>query len=248
MLSANEIQILSDAGFGQDVGQFIRSHTSKPIERTSPHAAFSGEAEKMAAISMPVSDGEEAEKLFDLIQPGLISRGHLAFWSKRHEQDGRRVGDELIVLRTDDDRDIIRYCQTDGANYDVTTADILDRLQEWRFASKFDIVGADHDFVMLKFTRLPERLCDFAAEVDAFCPDAAGQGVAVDPKFNTPTNLNAAAQLCPEVKVKPRDMPQEVLEQLGDEFLEMYLDDARKNVRLLALKLRKSKELFLWWD
>jgi hypothetical protein len=87
---------------------------------------------------------------------------------------------------------------TDGANYGVFAADIVEKLRVWEAISKFEVLGAGFDWVALRFTELPEDLCGFAAQVYELCPDTVEQGVGLVSIEQDPELHARARELCPE--------------------------------------------------
>jgi len=62
---------------------------------------------------------------------------------------------------------------TNGANYDLDTESILERLQTWEEESAFEVLDVGPANVTLRFGSLPKDLEAFAAEAYEFCPDLA---------------------------------------------------------------------------
>ena len=62
---------------------------------------------------------------------------------------------------------------TNGANYDLDTASILERLRTWEEEVSFEVLEIGPANVTLRFESLPDDLESFAAEAYEFCPDLA---------------------------------------------------------------------------
>ncbi len=84
--------------------------------------------------------------------------------------------DKIGILKGTDQYEILRVMHTDGNDYDISNEDVIERLKEWEKSSPFDIIGADNDWVEIKFKTLPKDLKAFVEEVNDFCPDALEQG------------------------------------------------------------------------
>lgn len=83
---------------------------------------------------------------------------------------------ELVcVLKSADKYDILRAFVTNGTNYDIDTKQIINKLTEWDKQYGIDIIGADGDWVEVKFEKTPQNTRKFAEEVYKFCPDAVEQ-------------------------------------------------------------------------
>jgi hypothetical protein len=85
--------------------------------------------------------------------------------------------DEVCVLQTQQvDLGILRYEQTDGINYDITTDSLVSVLLEWSKEFDLSITGASGDWVEASIGKEPKDWNEFAARVYAFCPDVVDQG------------------------------------------------------------------------
>jgi hypothetical protein len=158
-LSDDDRELAIEIGIDEAIISLVRAQTENgftPIE-SSPDA-FRG-------FSVAVKHGGEAESLMEAIVPGLAPLGCKAFWSERREPDGMKDTDEVLILKTDDPYAAVRLRGTDGANIDVFTDDIIERLQSWRAHCDLRVVGAARDWVAIKFDTLPEKICAFAEEV-----------------------------------------------------------------------------------
>ena len=83
---------------------------------------------------------------------------------------------ELVcVLKSADKYDILRAFVTNGTNYDIDTKQIINKLTEWDKQYGIDIIGADGDWVEVKFAKMPQDTRKIAEEVYKFCPDAVEQ-------------------------------------------------------------------------
>lgn len=61
--------------------------------------------------------------------------------------------------------------QTNAANYDLGTAEILAKLKAWEMLCGVRLIGAGFDWVQLDLVRLPADLDAFARDALDFCPD-----------------------------------------------------------------------------
>ena len=258
-LSPEEAALIRDVGFDDESCQILKEYAGSALERLSLQRG--GRLEDGPGICVAVNDGEEAERLMNVLREPLRSRGYRAFWSHRHGANGLMEGEELVVLRTTDPYALIRLLGTDGANYGISTGDIVARFDAWRELCEFDVVGASTSWVALQFSTLPKKLCEFAEEVYLFCPDTVEQGTGLWPERQGPERLRAATQLCPKISSRVAQRSLDMLSQIestAPEMAELAREMARlqndefspteMGVRLLALDLRDKKFLFLWWD
>lgn len=111
------------------------------------------------------SDEDEVSELSGSSFPGNGLDGGEA----RNDSAGG-VADLVAVL---DPYERMRDRGTSGANYDLDTESIIERLEEWDGDLSFDFVDVGSAHVTLRFHSLPPDLEDFAAEAYGFCPDLA---------------------------------------------------------------------------
>jgi hypothetical protein len=102
---------------------------------------------------------------------------------------------------------------------------------------------------------LPADLCSFAEDVYLFCPDSCDLNSGIGSKRKYTKEVRAAARaLCPavsesclqQISAKYRNGP--AADHLAPEFLDMLVQDAQWNVRLVAWELKQKMYLVFWWD
>ena len=186
--------------------------------------------------------------------PDVLERAHS---TERPKPDGRAGGGE--------DRRRLRADSAPphaGANYDVSTDDVVARLRQWETLCTFHVVGAAASWVALQFETLPEKLCAFAEDVYPFCPDTVTQGVGLARERDNPERFAVARALCPEISARVRTRSNDALAQIeamDPQAARQFRDllhaasalshpDEADGVRLLAEELRRRKCLHLWWD
>ncbi|MGH9748892.1 MAG: DUF4253 domain-containing protein [Candidatus Polarisedimenticolia bacterium] len=101
--------------------------------------------------------------------------GFRVFLSERQYGIGG-AADQVSVLRTTDPFDPLRAVGTNGANYDIGTDAVIERLKKWDAEFGLDLHGAGFDWVDGTFRRPPADMPGFAREVFEFCPDVVEQG------------------------------------------------------------------------
>ena len=77
---------------------------------------------------------------------------------------------------TTDPFDEIRKAGTNGANYDLDTDAIIERLTKWQSLCSFTAANAKGDAVDITFTTLPKDMDAFVRDLYEFCPDLVDQG------------------------------------------------------------------------
>lgn len=130
------------------------------------------------------------------------------------------------------DVDELRSKHTNGGNYDVTTEDIIARLQEWDTKYGIETSGIAHDSVIVSFKSVPEDTRALADEIYQFCPDT------VDQHFGCFEEMLDAME---ETGEEPDARVLELVEGIS-------FDDDDYGVVLLARALKRDKIIQLWWD
>jgi hypothetical protein len=256
-LNATENQLATVIGFDPFICGLVKrlagGHLQRLMATTEDH-----EEKEADGLSVAVQREDVGRIIADL-QPELLPRGYRAFWSERRAPNGRRQTDEVVVLKTTDSYQIIPIRRPDGANYGVFTHDIVAKLREWEHRCQLTVFGAASDWVAIKFETPPENFCRFAEEVYEFCPDSVEQGVGLMNESDNPEMFEAARALCPELSLQMReklkakqaqfaamDLPAE-LRQLLDSGAG-FSTPTDMGIKLLAYEIKRSRQLFLWWD
>jgi len=78
---------------------------------------------------------------------------------------------EIVVAKSSDQFDAIRISETDGVNFGISTADIIERLQRYHREVGIDITKATCDSVGFRLLAMPKDLDAFAADLHEFCPE-----------------------------------------------------------------------------
>ena len=256
-LNADENHLATAIGFDPFICGLVKRLARGKLERLMATAEDRQEREA-DGLSVAVRR-EDVERIIAGLQPELLPRGYRAFWSERRAPNGLKQTDEVVILKTIDSYQIIELRRPDGANYGVLTDDIVAKLRDWQRRCQLSVFGAASDWVAIEFETLPEHLCRFAEEVYEFCPDSVEQGVGLKNESDDPEMFEAARELCPELsppmreKLKKKqaqfsamDIPAELRELLDSGA--GFSTSTDMGIRLLAYEIKRSRQLFLWWD
>ena len=86
------------------------------------------------------------------------------------------AGQESVgILPVSEPLQLLRFFGTNGASFELSTADVIRRFKDWRERSRFRLVSCGPSHATLVFEELPRELLRFAEEVYAFAPDALDQ-------------------------------------------------------------------------
>lgn len=121
---------------------------------------------------------------------------------------------------------------TNGANYDIDTDQIIAKLSDWDEKYGVEISDVGHDKVTVRFSSLPDNLESLAKEVYEFCPDTIDQGHGCYDEM-----IEAAEEM-------DREIPQHIQELVEG----VDLSNESYGLVLLEKALKKHRVVALWWD
>ena len=127
---------------------------------------------RIDAIALYASS-EKADEAVAVMAPVFRAKGFMLLKTQSNNGD---KPDEISVLKTKDQFDALRMMGTNGANYDISTEDLISQLKEWQKICSFTIDGAGEDWMSADFIKKPADMKAFAQEVYDFCPDVVDQG------------------------------------------------------------------------
>jgi len=146
----------------------------KPLR---PYAAYDFGREQNSAARSVLVDEEDAPTVLAKIRSELAP-GLLAFIGcTRSLAEPSDDGWEIVVATGQNQFDILRIAQSDAANYDMETDDIIRKLEEFDLKFGIDIFHAESDTIEFEFKQLPENLMAFSQDLYEFCPDIVDQGL-----------------------------------------------------------------------
>lgn len=170
-IPANESveELSARLGFEEDVVRMIQSESGGKLSQLldPDDKPVNGITASWATARV---DGRVDNNKIATLQSALLPRGYFAFYT----MDTR--GEAIALIHSADPYDALRLLYTNGINYDVSTEDLIARLEQWHQQFSFTIVGVGSDFLELSLDSLPADVDAFAREVYAFCPDSVDQG------------------------------------------------------------------------
>lgn len=173
-LSSTEEALAEKIGFDKQVFTIVKKETGKELKQLKGYDIETDEEIEVNGISSKVSQ-EDALLIVYVLRPTLSPMGYLAFLSERNFGIGGQ-NDELGILKTTDEYEILRVKHTNGYNYDIDSQEIITKLKEWDNRYQLEIIGADFDWFEAEFLTTPDNMIAFAEEVYEFCPDVVEQG------------------------------------------------------------------------
>jgi len=116
---------------------------------------------------------ETADKIIKEHHQNFLDRGCYLFKSKRGYTTGK---DELTLLPTIKRADVLAAFQTNGANCEIYTQDVIRWLDELEKTQPFLLTGAGFDWCEGTFTKPLVDSKKLAKKMYEFCPDIVDQG------------------------------------------------------------------------
>ncbi|HEX2617546.1 MAG TPA: DUF4253 domain-containing protein [Flavobacteriales bacterium] len=177
-LSASEQAAMDSAGIDGGVTARLRTYVPEAFYLQTPEADVIN-----ARQGFPIAEHRARGVAFK-VRPDL-TRTRIAALAERIWPEGyavyrSRIGnggepDELCVLMTQQlDASILRYEQTDGINYSITTDSLIRILED--LDVQLTITGASHDWMEARIEQDVPDWNALAAKVYAHCPDVVDQG------------------------------------------------------------------------
>lgn len=173
-LSSKEESLAGKINFDKQVLLLIKTETGKELKQLKGYDIETDEDINVSGISFKVPENE-AIKLIYSLRSKLTPTGYSAFLTERNFGIDRQE-DEVGILKTTDEYEILRVQHTNGYNYDIGPEEIVAKLKEWDNRYSLDIIGADLDWFEARFSKTPNNMTAFAKEVYEFCPDVVDQG------------------------------------------------------------------------
>lgn len=128
--------------------------------------------------------------------------------------------------------EVIKYYQTNGINCDVTTKDVINKLQDWDRRFGVTISDVEHDQVTVYFQTLPDNLQELAIEIYDFCPDVIDQGYGC----------------MDDMLSMMSESGQEINEEIRALLEGVDMNNPDFGLQILANVLKIEQKVSLWWD
>jgi hypothetical protein len=126
----------------------------------------------------------------------------------------------------------LRDAGTNGANFDLDTDGVIERLREWDAKYGITLDDVKYDSTTVTFQTLPDDLAALAGEIHQFCPDTVDQ------------HFGCMAEMVELAEETGEDVPPDLLELMEG----VNLEDEDYGVELLRRSLKKTRSVVLWWD
>jgi len=170
-LSQAELNLAAQIGFEADVLLLVKEEARSPLHRLS---GYDGDGYQIMAngivISVPWS---RSDQVLSSLREKLKLRKYMAF---QIEINSSLKVDRIGIIKGTDQYEILRIMHTNGDDDDVSHEDVIAKLKQWEKRIRFEIVGAENDWVEIEFRTMPQDLKAFAEDVYELSPDTVDEG------------------------------------------------------------------------
>jgi hypothetical protein len=179
-LDESETALAETLGFDKEILLEVKSYADAPLSQLK--TVFSEYLPETKKIKKTVTkhsgiifstDQKKAREIILLLKESLKAKGYRIFLSEMHFGYSP---DQVAIIKSNDQFDILRVKQTDAANFGLDNNAVITHLKKWHELYPFEIIGADLDWVEAEFIQQPKDMLQFAKEVYKFCPDVVDQG------------------------------------------------------------------------
>ena len=170
-LSQLELNLASQIGFEADVLLLVKAEARSPLHRLS---GYDEDGYQIMANGMVISvPWYRSDQVLWSLREKLKPRNYMAF---QIEINNSLKVDRIGIIKGTDQYEILRIMHTNGDDDDVSHEDVIDKLKQWEKRIRFEIVGAENDWVEIEFRTMPQDLKAFAEDVYEFSPDTVDEG------------------------------------------------------------------------
>jgi hypothetical protein len=127
-LSSEEVDLAERIGFDREVCELLKSYAESDLHQLM---AFDDNWTLQPAEGVSATvERSIASRIAPAMQPILVPQGYRAFWTDAFDERNFKSGDEIAIIKSMDPYAPLRLRQSNGANHDVSTDDIIARLHD----------------------------------------------------------------------------------------------------------------------
>jgi hypothetical protein len=167
-LTDEEISACKDAQLDIEDGLFLKALTKHSIEKLM--FIDTGVEKPNGICSLTTEDN--ARKFVIEHQDRFVNMGKYLFINEV-AYNGYKVA---ILGGTSDPYEVMEYAETNGANYDISGEDIIEKYKKWDNEFGIKPIGIGCDFCECEIQNKSINFKKLADEVYEFCPDVVDQG------------------------------------------------------------------------
>jgi len=172
-ISKNELNYGKAAGLEKKDLTFIKNITKDKIEEFIINKSLLINPEIRGIIVY--ESYEKTENVQEILNDYFNDKGYLVLLTGQYN-NYKNKKNNLAIIKTDDQYDIIRIQNTGKGRKNMTPEKIIEKLKEWEKKFQFEITGAQAYRVKAKFINKPSDINKFAEELTLFCPELLNDG------------------------------------------------------------------------
>lgn len=131
----------------------------------------------VSGIQIPFIKDSKARKIVRNYLPKVAAAGYYIYLKNLDFDEGfNNSYYDIAIIKCKDQFELVKFAQTSGPNYNVTTEQVVEKLRKWNAVNPFIIRIADEDRIEADFMEMPKDLESLAKEMYEFCPDVIEQG------------------------------------------------------------------------
>ncbi len=169
-LTETEKSNCKDAKLEHEDALFLKKLTNRPIEKLVFKREYTDHEKPDAICSLTTE--ENARKIVSDNLDKLRQEGKYIFISDI-AHNGYKVA---LTGATADPYKLIEFAETNGVNYDIEPADIIDKYKKWNSEFGITPIAIGFDFCECQIKNKNIDYKKLAEEVYEFCPDVVEQG------------------------------------------------------------------------
>jgi len=170
-LSHSELNLAAQIGFEADVLLLMKKEAGSPLHRLS---GYDEDGYQIMVNGIVISvPWNRSEQVLWSLREKLKLRNYMAF---QIEINSSLKVDRIAIIKGTDQYEILRIMHTNGDDDDVSHEDVIAKLKQWEKRIRFEIVGAENDWVEIEFRTMPQDLKAFAEDVYEFSPETVDEG------------------------------------------------------------------------
>jgi len=170
-LSHSELHLAAQIGFEADILLLVKEEARSPLHRLS---GYDEDGYQIMANGIAISvPWNRSDQVLWSLREKLKPHKYMAF---QIEINSALKVDRIGIIKGSDQYEILRIMHTNGDEDDVSHEDVIAKLKLWEKRIRFEIVGAENDWVEIEFRTIPQDLKAFAEDVYEFSPDTVDEG------------------------------------------------------------------------
>jgi Domain of unknown function (DUF4253) len=167
ILSQTELQLAEEIDFRVRTLELLKNETKNSITKSplfDENNDFLGFSKKAV-----VSNATNGKKSLKTLRKWFSETEYFLFLSDFKLN-------QLTILKAKNQFEILEFQKTESANFEISTADIIEKFKTWDYFYGVNIIGAGSYWILFEKNKRIRNIDSFAEELFEFCPDIINQG------------------------------------------------------------------------